>query len=220
MVKLNIVVEGGVSLNNVSANTANNVESLRQSLHKFFSKVLGRDDLEITIYMGSGFHMAAKMYIQGETSDCLYVDSDEPKTTIGQWYEKLVNPENPERTIIIPEERKPRIFFMVQEMEAWFLKQPECLNRWAIKEGYLRKKPNDPIENHSLIRGKNIEEISKPSEKLAILLRHYFEKKQPNTKKKMAQYGKLKTAPNLLDSIDTDSLIPLDTELQRFKATL
>ena len=39
MVKLNLIVEGGVYTNNVSAETANNVEALRQSLHKFFSNI-------------------------------------------------------------------------------------------------------------------------------------------------------------------------------------
>ncbi len=220
MVKLNIVIEGGIPLNNASADTANNVESLRQSLHNFFSKVLDKDNFEITIHMGYGFRKAAKMYIQGENSDCLYVDSDEPKKNIYKWYEKLVNQENPEKTITIPENRKPRIFFMVQEMESWFLKQPKCLDHWAIKEGYQRKHPEEEIINHSLIRGKDIEKVNKPSEKLGILLRHYFEKTLPNNKRKLAQYGKLKTAPGLLDSIDTQTLISLDAELQRFIETL
>ena len=40
MVRLNLIVEGGVYTDNVSAETASNVESLRQSLHKFFNRVL------------------------------------------------------------------------------------------------------------------------------------------------------------------------------------
>ena len=39
MVKLSLIVEGGVYTNNVSAETANNVEALRQSLHKFFTNI-------------------------------------------------------------------------------------------------------------------------------------------------------------------------------------
>ena len=58
MVKLNLIVEGGVYTNNVSAETANNVEALRQSLHKFFSNILKRDDIEITIFMGTGYRNA------------------------------------------------------------------------------------------------------------------------------------------------------------------
>ena len=52
----------------------------------------------------------------------------------------------------------------------------------------------------------------KPSDKLATIFKVYFEKKG-----KSARYGKLKTAPALLDALNTSSLLPLDNELQRFK---
>ena len=58
---------------------------------------------------------------------------------------------------------------------------------------------------------KNIEDISKPSQKLGIILKHYFIKNN-----KSAKYGKLKTAPALLDALKTSALKPLDNELQRF----
>lgn len=37
---------------------------------------------------------------------------------------------------------------------------------------------------------------------------------------KAAKYGKLKTSPQLLDSLDIDSLLPLDLELQRFLSVI
>lgn len=104
---------------------------------------------------------------------------------------------------------------MVQEMEAWFLKQPECLDRWAELEGYSRKDAEFNISNHSLIKGKDIELISKPSEKLALIMRRFFFKGS-----KAAKYGKLKTSPQLLDSLDIGSLLPLDLELQRFLSVI
>ena len=211
MVRLNLIVEGGVYTDNVSAETASNVESLRQSLHKFFNRVLSRDDIQITIFMGAGYRNAAKQFVEENSLMGLFVDSDSPAKTKHLWFERLINTEHPEMTIIIPEEKKKHVFFMVQEMEAWFLKQPECLSRWAEMEGYSRKDAKLDISEHSLIKGKDIESISKPSEKLSLLMKRFFFKET-----KAAKYGKLKNAPLLLDSLNVDSLIPLDLELQRF----
>jgi hypothetical protein len=211
MVNLTIIVEGGKP-----ADTTNNTESLRQSLHKFFEKVLRREDIAITVYMGTGYRAAVKRYTQGDASECLYIDSDCAKAKLSTWYDRLINREYPDKTIVISEERKEYVFFMIQEMEAWFLKQPESLECWAQKEKYIRNHPDESIAEHSLIRNKDIESISKPSEKLTILLRRYFEKSLPNGTSKAAKYGKLKTAPYLLDALDTKALISLDDELQRF----
>ncbi len=104
---------------------------------------------------------------------------------------------------------------MIQEMEAWFLKQINCLNRWAEIEGYTRKDPQMNLADHSTIKNKNIEAISKPSEKLNLIMRRFFYKD-----KKAAKYGKLKTSPLLLDLLDVSILIPMDSELQRFLSTV
>ncbi|MBO5844248.1 MAG: hypothetical protein J6Q96_05220, partial [Bacteroidales bacterium] len=77
--------------------------------------------------------------------------------------------------------------------------------------GYTRKQEGD-ISQHSVLINKNIEDIKKPSDKLATILKVYFEKKG-----KSARYGKLKTAPALLDALNTSDLLPLDKELQRLK---
>lgn len=211
MVKLNLIVEGGIYTDNVSAETASNVESLRQSLHKFFNRILNRNDIEITVFMGAGYRNAAKQFAESINPYGLFVDSDLPPEKKHLWFDKLINTERPEMTIIIPEDKKQYVFFMVQEMEAWFLKQPECLNRWAELEGYSRKDAELDISNHSLIRGKDIESISKPSEKLALIMKRFFFKGT-----KAAKYGKLKNSPLLLDSLDINFLVPLDLELQRF----
>jgi hypothetical protein len=218
MVELHIIVEGGTSDKNASADTTNNVESLRQSFHQFFSRVLHREDISIT--MGWGVINAAKEYLNGNKSDCLYIDSDLPPAEIVQWYDKMAHNENPAQVVIIPEDRRERIFFMIQEMEAWFLKQPECIEHWAKQEHYVRvqKRVNENIKEHSLIRNKDIELIAKPSEKLAQLISIYFEK--DNKTKKRARYGKLKTAPYLLDALDVEPLIEADQELQRFRGTI
>lgn len=98
MVRLNIIVEGGTSLNNVPADTANNVEALRQSLHHFFARILGREDVDIAIFMGWGYRMAAKQFLRQQSS-LLYVDSDAPYADRYRWFAKLVNNDYPEKTL-------------------------------------------------------------------------------------------------------------------------
>ncbi len=215
MVKLNIIVEGGAYANNVSAETANNAESLRQSLHKFFTRILKQEEIDIVIFMGKGYRNAARQFIESSIPLSLFVDSDYPPETKLKWFQKLINEENPEKTIVIPEDKIRYVFFMIQEMEAWFLKQIHCLNRWAEIEGYTRKDPQMNLADHSTIKNKNIEAISKPSEKLNLIMRRFFYKD-----KKAAKYGKLKTSPLLLDLLDVSILIPMDSELQRFLSTV
>lgn len=211
MVKLNLIVEGGVYTENVYAETANNAEALRESLHKFFTRLLARDDVEITIFMGKGYRNAVKQFIEASTPIGLFVDSDLPPKDKYLWFDKLINNENPEKTIVIPEGRKDSVFFMIQEMEAWFLKQPFCLDKWAQKEGYTKKETTN-IAEHSILKNKNIEEISKPSEKLKIIMKRFFVKN-----KKAAKYGKLKTAPGLLDTLNVTALISLDDPIINLK---
>ena len=210
MVKLNLIVEGGVYIENVSAETANNAEALRESLHKFFARLISRDDIEITIFMGKGYRNAAKYFIEDHALTGLFVDSDLPPKNKQLWFDKLINQDHPEKTIIIPQEKKDSVYFMIQEMEAWFLKQPSCLENWAKKEGYTKKEKAN-IAEHSILKNKDVEEISKPSEKLKIIMSRFFKKNE-----KAAKYGKLKTAPGLLDALDVSALKLLDNELQRF----
>ena len=220
MVKLNLIVEGGVYTENVSAETANNAEALRESLHKFFTRLLARDDVEITIFMGKGYRNAVKQFIEASTPIGLFVDSDLPPKDKYLWFDKLINNENintncyveiPRHFSLIENPQESySVFFMIQEMEAWFLKQPFCLDKWAQKEGYTKKETTN-IAEHSILKNKNIEEISKPSEKLKIIMKRFFVKN-----KKAAKYGKLKTAPGLLDALNVTALISLDDELRRF----
>lgn len=204
MVEISLIVEGGDISNNIDALTANNTESLRQALNKFFTRLLGRDDISIKLNLGGGNKNAVKMFLNDTShKTILFVDSDHLDTN--KWYNEDMKDFN------ISDDKKEYIFFMIQEMEAWFLKQLNCLDIWAEKEGYNRKQEGD-ISQHSLLKNKNIEEIKKPSDKLTTILKVYFEKKG-----KPARYGKLKTAPALLDALDTSSLLPLDNELQRFK---
>ena len=109
------------------------------------------------------------------------------------------------------------MFFMIQEMEAWFLKQPDCLERWGAAQGYTRTNADTAIAADNQIAGKDIESLSKPSRIVGVIVQRYFERTLPDGKKKKVKYGKLKSAPSIIDNLDEQSLVTIDKELFRFK---
>ena len=64
MVNLNIIVEGGTFDSNAGEDTFNNVEALRESLNKFFSRLLKRDDISVRVDVGAGYRNATKMFVK------------------------------------------------------------------------------------------------------------------------------------------------------------
>lgn len=215
MVTIRIIVEGGIPAGNNDLITANNTESLRQSLNCFFSRLLDSDDISIIVVMGYGYRAAIKKFLQDDSDTVLFVDLDAPKAEINKWFLKCET-EKAENPLIFSDEQKKKVFFMIQEMEAWFLKQPECFEKWAAIESFDRRDHN-AISEHSLLKGKNVEDISKPSVVVDTLMKHFYEKRIDDKKRKLAKYGKLRTAPLLLDCLDVDLLEKQDTELQKFK---
>lgn len=216
MVNLNVIVEGGTFDPNAGDETFSNVEALRESLNKLFTRLLKRDDISVRVDVGAGYRNAAKMFLKNTTDQYLYVDSDNPDTS--KWFDKLNHPD-PSKAIIIPAEAEDKIFFMIQEMEAWFLKQPECLDRWGKTQGYKRVKGDTEISEDNQIKGKDVESLSKPSKILGVIIQRYFERTLPNGKKVKVKYGKLKSAPSIIDELDEETLVSDDKELYRFKVT-
>ena len=214
MVNLNIIVEGGTLDPNVSDDTFNNVEALRESLNKLFSRLLKRDDISVRVDIGAGYRNSARMFVKHAANHYLYVDSDDVDTD--RWFDKLDNPD-PNKAIVIPADAKDKVFFMIQEMEAWFLKQPECLDRWGKAQGYIRQKRGIEIAADNQIAGKDIEGLSKPSRIVGVIVQRYFERVLPNGKPQKVKYGKLKSAPGIIDQLNEQALVAVDKELLRFK---
>lgn len=216
MVNLNIIVEGGTFDQNAGDETFNNVESFRESLNKFFTRLLKRDDISVRVDVGAGYRNAAKTFVKKAKDHYLYVDSDDKDTN--KWFDRLGN-KDPNKAIIIPTDAKDKVFFMIQEMEAWFLKQPECLERWGHEQGYTRKQPEKAIAADNQIAGKDIESLSKPSKITGVIVKRYFERTLPDGKKRKVEYGKLKSAPAIIDQLDEQALATVDKELYRFKVS-
>lgn len=216
MVNLSVIVEGGTFDPNAGDVTFSNVEALRESLNKLLTRLLKREDISVRVDVGAGARNATKMFLKNTEDQYLYVDSDNYDTS--KWFDKLNNPD-PSKAIIIPAAAKEKVFFMIQEMEAWFLKQPECLERWGKSQGYKRVKEKFEISEDNLINGKDIERILKPSRILGFIVQRFFERTLPNGKNIKVKYGKLKSAPAIIDELDEDALASIDRELYRFKVT-
>ena len=102
MVEISLIVEGGDISNNIDALTANNTESLRQALNKFFTRLLSRDDISIKLNLGGGNKNAVKMFLNDTShKTILFVDSDHLDTN--KWYNEDMKDFN------IPEDKKEYI---------------------------------------------------------------------------------------------------------------
>ena len=136
--QITIMIEGGAPERNSDVATVENTESLRYSLHRIFSELVERE-VGINIQLKTNYRTATTNFIQSaENNLVLFVDLDDKKENIPNWFCKLKN-ENPNKPIIISSDKKEKVFFMIQEMEAWILKQPEAIETWAQKNRYINR---------------------------------------------------------------------------------
>lgn len=222
---VSIIIEGGVLANdNISAITMNNVESLRQSFYRIFNGILQEnEDISIKIIPQASYKQAIKSYLVATEDTFLLIDLDMPKQQKAQWFDNLSM--LPNKPITIPDDRKEHIYFMIQEMEAWILKQPDAIYKWAIEYNHYLTKRADNLAEHTMLRNKNVEDIANPSSVLEKLITTFFEKDLKGTraeKKKLGKvrYTKLKEGAELLDCLNIALLLAQDDELKRFKGNV
>lgn len=221
MVSVSIIVEGGVLGTKDAPGTVDNSNALRESLYWIFEEVLKRDDISVEVHMASGKRAAAKQFIGSNSDVFLYTDLDCKPEQRADWFMKM-RTENPNDPIVFSQDKADRIFFMIQEMEAWILKQPDAIESWAKDRNYKHFNGRGHVSTHYHIQGKDIEQISKPSEKLADILKQTFQsdKLRKNGKIKGVEYGKLKTSPSMLKYLNVNLLLIHDAELNRFRNTV
>lgn len=217
---VNVYVEGGIINDNVDATTSNNSEALREELNRFMRRVLHRDDISIVVKKCSGYKEAAKQFINatGEEENYLYVDLDRKPEQRDEWFKSLSDD-----GIVMPQEKTDHVSFWIQEMEAWFLKQPEAIELWAEDEGLTRKKGQEtPLNEHPSIKDKDIEHLQqKASFLMGVILRQMFAprkkaKKSATGKVRELKYGKLRHAPGIIAHLNPSDLINKDNELNSF----
>ena len=217
---VNVYVEGGIVNGNVDATTNNNSEALREELNRFMQRALNRNDISIVVKKCSGYKEAAKQFINAtdEADNYLYVDLDRKPELRDEWFKSLSDD-----GIEMSQDQSDHVSFWIQEMEAWFLKQPEAIERWAEDEN-LRRKPghNSPLSEHPSIKDKDIERLQqKASYLMGVILRQVFApqekgKKSASGKIRDLKYGKLRHAPGIIAHLNPADLITKDNELKSF----
>lgn len=216
---IRVMVEGGVINADPTQNRQHNAmiqrnsAALRESLNGFFSRALGNDDIEIKVSVAGGYKAAAKLFLSQQDEDILYADLDEKPENRQMWFVKLAND-----GIVFPEDRKEVVCFWIPEMEAWFLKQPECLELWAKNEQIAIKK-GAVIADDNNLKDRDIEHLQhKPSDVLNTIFSRYFISStlDKRGKPKKLVYGKLRHAPGIIDFLDAQRMVVQDGELLRF----
>lgn len=217
---VNVYVEGGVINGNVDATTTNNSEALREELNRFMQRALNRDDISIVVKKCSGYKEAAKQFVNASDNEenYLYVDLDRKPELRDEWFESLSDD-----GIDMPQEKADHVAFWIQEMEAWFLKQPEAIELWAQDENLMRKTgQNRPLAEHPSIKDKDIERLQhKASYLMSVILRQVFApqekvKRSASGRTRNLQYGKLRHAPGIIAHLNPADLICKDSELRSF----
>lgn len=217
---VNVYVEGGVINGNVDATTSNNSEALREELNRFMQRALNREDISIVVKKCSSYKKAAKQFVNasGDEEHYLYVDLDRKPELRDEWFKSLS-----EDGILMSQEKTDHVSFWIQEMEAWFLKQPEAIELWAEEEGLMRRKGQEaPLSEHPSIKGKDIERLQqKASYLMNVIFRQVFapqEKanKSASGKVRDLKYGKLRHAPGIIAHLNPSDLINKDSELESF----
>lgn len=217
---VNVYVEGGIINGNVDATTSNNSEALREELNRFMQRTLHRNDISIVVKKCSGYKEAAKQFINAtdKENNYLYVDPDRKPELRNEWFKSLSDD-----GIEMPQDKTNHVSFWIQEMEAWFLKQPEAIERWAEDENLTRKKGQDsPLSEHPSIKNKDIEHLQqKASYLMGVILRQVFApqekgRKSASGKVRDLKYGKLRHAPGIIAHLNPIDLISKDNELKSF----
>jgi len=198
MVTITVFIEGvGYPNPNPAADTVDNSAVFRKSFHQLFSQVLTAP-IDLEIEPGGPNRQAIIFYKRsvgkGETARLL-IDLDADLT---------------HKAARITEfdlsGHEATCFFMVQEMEAWLLSQPEKIDLYATESGFKRARPEESIANNNLIRNMHPEQIVKPSEKLNTIFRQYFKIEKKN-RPKPKSYSKTKDGSAMIAYLDMNHLM-------------
>ena len=217
---INVYIEGGVINGNIDATTNNNSEALREELNRFMQLALNRDDISIVVKKCSGYKEAAKQFINAADNEenYLYVDLDRKPELRDEWFKSLSD-----NGIEMSQNKTDHVYFWIQEMEAWFLKQPEAIELWAEDENLIRRPGQDrPLSEHPSIKDKDIEHLQqKASFLMGVILRQVFApqgkgKKNASGKLRNLKYGKLRHAPGIIAHLNPADLMCKDRELKSF----
>jgi phosphatidate phosphatase PAH1 len=204
MVEITLHVEGGV-LNKINLiedtqehrtrriqfqKSLTNTQRLRSSLSKLLSQGIDNQAIRVKIEMGSGEKQTVTFF-KAQPNAYLLIDMDGRKEN------------RPKRLAYFDLEEdnfKDKVYFMIQKMEAWILSQPDKINETFAAN--IKTQLTESIENYRTIKDKHPEQIINPDDVLKVILRRFFKDGEGVDLK----YGKLSTAPLLLENLDIQRL--------------
>lgn len=206
MVRVTIYVEGGVPHSDEGG--IDNSAVFRENFHRLFAQILTYDSFDLAIQPIGQISQAAKYLekISGQKiNGILLVDLDGPKSSKT---ERVQNnyPTDPSK-----------VFFMIQEMEAWILSQPEKIEDYA-KTIQLIFTRTESIGNNPLIKNIHPEAIQKPGDRLNTIFRQHFSSekmRKGKIKQGPKNYIKSKDGPALIGLLDLTHLVEVFDEVQR-----
>ncbi|RMG23612.1 MAG: DUF4276 family protein [Bacteroidetes bacterium] len=213
MVNVLIFIEGGhppPADNFVfqSMQTAGNHAAFRQAFHQLFAQYFPSHRFNLMIQPIGSVSQAKKYltFLSGSPEmGVILIDLDAPKH------------EKPSRLAAYAPLDTSRIFFMIQEMEAWPLSQPQKLEKFATEEGLVRKRGEMQVGDDVLIANRHPEDISNPSKVLNTLFRKYFAIKKVRggrVRSKPRSYSKAKDGPRLIGLLELPPLAQTFDEVQ------
>ncbi|HHH49540.1 MAG TPA: DUF4276 family protein [Saprospiraceae bacterium] len=212
MAVITIFIEGGVlAHDNQTIQTLDNSESLRESFYKLLTQKFSPKDFTLEIEIG-GPNNQAIIFLQeavAKNQDSFaIVDLDAPTNQRKKKISEFgINDENISK----------RIIFMVQEMEAWILSQPDKIE--SCFQYLKRRKSNIKLSDDAILKNRHPESINKPSDKLHTLLGRYFQiEKKGKLKKK--KYKKLKDGADLLELLDYHQLEQVFSDVNHLSESL
>lgn len=209
MVKVTIYIEGGIP--DTDDGYLDNSAVFRENFHQLFTQILALDAFDLAIQPIGQISKAAQ-YLQKiseqKINGILLIDLDGPKHI------------KSERLAANYAADPSKVFFMIQEMEAWILSQPEKIEAYALTQQLLFKR-NESIRDNSLLKNIHPEEIVKPGDKLNTIFRQYFSIKKPRKgkiKEVPKNYTKSKDGPSLIGFLDLEQLIEVFDEVRNLVA--
>lgn len=205
MVDITIFIEGGTPNLNEDALTVGSSSSFREAFSILFnnSSILKSDSITSIKIQPFGSIKNTKNKL-AETRDIVsssffLIDLDFPKK---RKQERLQNN--------YKNEDWSRIYFMIQEMEAWILSQPDKIELFGNNRKFVKKKSGVNISESPNLKNKVIEDIVKPSKILKIILKNYFQTRTGNN----VVYSKSSDAPDLIELLDPSRLYRTFDEFQ------
>jgi hypothetical protein len=199
MVDVTILIEGNNSPLNREAATMGGIPSLRSAFNVLFRKEVDTTDFNLSVDVYGSINNTKKILQKTkkiQPQPFFLIDLDCPKE------KKEVRLKNNYEA-----EDWPRIFFMIQRMEAWNLSQPDKIELFGSQSQLLNKTAKFPMAENKLVKNKHPEKINKPDIVLATIFSQYFKvSKRHGAKPRPKKYSKSKDAPELLKMLDSKRL--------------